>query len=208
MRSSLFAPVAFPAENRCPLFREMLLKFRSAFRMTLRSMTRLTRLASRECAPRHASQNGSPAPTDAPRGAWTSRQPPGEDDDGPSPSRESCQLRLANHAHQPIDKCREAQLVVVRSIEIHCSHQCSRRRTSPRPAPGRKVPRDTALQPFAQQHLWSAHTLQAGEGCLPTSLDGRTPAPATIATELLGLRSTAGNCFGRLIGRLLFVEIR
>ena len=98
--------------------------------MTLRSMARLTQFASRECAPRHASQNDSPAPTDVPHGALTSRQPPGEDDDGPPLSRKSCQLRLADHAHQPSDICREAKFAVVRSIEIHCSHQYSSRRTS------------------------------------------------------------------------------
>lgn len=119
--------------------------------MTLRSMARLARPC--KCAPRHASQNSSLAPSNAPRRAWTSCQPPGEDDDGPPLSRKSCQLRLADHAHQPIDICREAQFAVVRSIEIHCSHQYSSRRASPRQAARcsemRPSPNSTCVRPEA-----------------------------------------------------------
>jgi len=55
-----------------------------------------------------------------------------------------------------------------------------------------------------QLHPYPAIARHAGEGCLPTSVDGRTPAAAIGAVELVGFRSTAGSCFGRFIVVLHF----
>jgi hypothetical protein len=39
---------------------------------------------------------------------------------------------------------------------------------------------------------------------LPTSEEAQTPAAATVEAEPVITRSTAGSCFGRFIGLLLF----